>query len=298
MSRSVVLVTGLSGAGKASILRILEDLGYEAVDNPPMAMLTELVDRSETPLAIGIDTRTRGFDAASVLTTLETLRARADVQAELVFADASPEVLIRRYSETRRRHPLAPQGRVADGIATEEAMFAPLREAANMLVETSDLPLPALRARLEAAFGSGGGMTVGVTSFAYRGGLPRDADLVFDARFLRNPHYDAALRPLTGLDPRVSAYVEADADFEPFYTRMTDLLRLLLPRFVQEGKKYATVAIGCTGGKHRSVHIVQRLARDLVQEGWRVDVTHRDIPGGPLLSGATPAARSAQAQEA
>jgi len=298
MTRSVALVTGLSGAGKASILRVLEDLGYEAVDNPPMAMLGDLVARTEAPLAIGIDTRTRGFDAAAVLAALESLRNRGDVQAELVFADASPDVLIRRFSETRRRHPLAPQGRVADGIATEEAMLAPLREVANMLIDTSDLPLPALRARLEAAFGSGGGMTVSVTSFAYRGGLPRDADMVFDARFLRNPHYDPGLRPLTGLDPRVSAYVEADPDFEPFYTRMTDLLRLLLPRFVQEGKKYATVAIGCTGGKHRSVHIVQRLARDLVQAGWRVDVTHRDIPGGIPAPSAVPTSRPVQAQEA
>lgn len=298
MTRAVALVTGLSGAGKASILRALEDLGYDAVDNPPLSLLGDLVDRAEAPLAVGIDTRTRGFDASAVLAALDALRTRPDCRAELIFADASPEVLMRRFSETRRRHPLAPHGRVADGIAAEGALLAPLREAANMVIDTSDLPLPALRSRLEAAFGSGGGMGVAVTSFAYRGGLPRDADLVFDARFLRNPHYDPELKPLTGLDPRVAAYVEADPDFEPFYGRMTGLLRLLLPRFVQEGKKYATIAVGCTGGKHRSVHIAQRLAGDLAQDGWRVDLTHRDIPGGAHAASQTPAPQPVQAQEA
>lgn len=298
MTRAVTLVTGLSGAGKASILKALEDLGYDAVDNLPLSLLGELVDRAEAPLAVGVDTRTRGFDVRSVLATLAALRPRPDLHVELLFADAAPDVLMRRYSETRRRHPLAPHGRVADGIAAEDALLAPLREAANIVIDTSDLPLPALRSRLEAAFGSGGGMGVAVTSFAYRGGLPRDADLVFDARFLRNPHYDAALRPLTGLDPLVAAYVEADPDFEPFYGRMTGLLRLVLPRFVQEGKKYATIAVGCTGGKHRSVHIAQRLAGDLAQDGWRVDLTHRDIPGGSPATRQAPAAQPVQAQEA
>ncbi len=298
MTRAVTLVTGLSGAGKASVLKALEDLGYDAVDNLPLSLLGELVDRAEAPLAVGVDTRTRGFDVRGVLATLGDLRARPDLHVELLFADAAPDVLMRRYSETRRRHPLAPHGRVADGIAAEDALLAPLREAANIVIDTSDLPLPALRSRLEAAFGSGGGMGVAVTSFAYRGGLPRDADLVFDARFLRNPHYDAALRPLTGLDPLVAAYVEADPDFEPFYGRMTGLLRLVLPRFVQEGKKYATIAVGCTGGKHRSVHIAQRLAGDLAQDGWRVDLTHRDLPGGSPATGQAPAAQPVQAQEA
>lgn len=298
MTRNVVLVTGLSGAGKSSILNALEDVGYEVVENVPLPLLDQLIAQAGDQLAVGVDARTRGFDADAVLALLAALRARADLHAELVFADAAPDVLQRRYSETRRRHPLAPQGRAVDGISVEAALLAPLREAASMVIDTSDLALPALRARLEAVFGPGGGMGVGVMSFAYRGGLPRDADLVFDVRFLRNPHYDPQLRPLTGEDPRVAAYVEADRDFEAFYGRMLDLLRLVLPRFVEEGKKYATIAIGCTGGKHRSVYTAGRLARDLARDGWRVDLTHRDMPASPPADHGNPAAQPVQAREA
>jgi UPF0042 nucleotide-binding protein len=275
----IVLVSGLSGAGKSSILRALEDLGYETVDNPPLPLIEELVLRGERPLAIGVDARTRGFDATEVLATLERLRLNPVLRPELVYAWADEETLLRRYTETRRRHPLAPHGRVADGIAAEIAATAPLRTGADLVIDTSALPLPELRALIEARFGAGAGpeMAVALVSFAYPKGLPREADLVLDARFLRNPHYDPVLRPLTGLDPRIGAYVEADPDFEPFLAKAADLLALLLPRFVQEGKKYATVAIGCTGGQHRSVHLVERLAAALRQAGWRPQVSHREL---------------------
>jgi UPF0042 nucleotide-binding protein len=285
--RRVVLVTGLSGAGRASILHVLEDLGYEAVDNPPLPLMEELVTRGDRAVAVGIDTRSRGFDVASVLHTLARLKLNPALRPELVFATAEEGVLIRRYTETRRRHPLAPTGRVIDGIAAEIGLLAPLREAADLVLDTTDLPLSTLRSVVESGFGGPGsafpGMTISLVSFAYPRGLPRDADLIFDARFLRNPHYDPILRPGTGLDPAVAAFVEADPAFEPFLAKVTDLLSLLLPRFVQEGKKYVGIAIGCTGGRHRSVHVAQCLAARLTElrpagaPPWRVTVNHREL---------------------
>jgi RNase adapter protein RapZ len=286
----VVLVTGLSGAGKQSMLRVLEDLGYETVDNPPLTMIEEMVTRGERRLAVGVDARTRGFDAERVLDALARLRANSALRPELVYVTADETALLRRYTETRRRHPLAPQGRVIDGVLEERTLTAPLRDAADLLIDTTDLPIAAMRAVVERHFSADNAtslprMAVTLISFAYPLGLPRDADLVFDARFLRNPHYDPILRPRTGLDPEVAAYVEADADCAGFLDQVTDLLGLLLPRFVQEGKKYVTIAVGCTGGRHRSVYIVERLAARLAsrfgtgdaEAMWRVHIAHREL---------------------
>jgi UPF0042 nucleotide-binding protein len=288
--RAVVLVTGLSGAGKHSVLRVLEDLGHETVDNPPLAMLPEMVARGEGPLAIGVDARTRGFDAVTVLDTVAALRAMPNVRIALVYCWADDTVLIRRYAETRRRHPLAPEGRVTDGIRDEQLLTALLREHADLLIDTSNLPLHALRRVVEQHFGAAAEgtlprMALTLVSFAYPAGLPRDADLVFDARFLRNPHYDPILQPRTGLDPEVGAYVEADPDFQAFFEVTCSLLDLVLPRFVQEGKKYVTIAIGCTGGRHRSVYLVERLYSYLARrlhdaagsECWLMTVLHREL---------------------
>ena len=283
----VVVVTGLSGAGKSSILRALEDLGYEAVDNPPLHLLEELVARSEAALAVGVDARTRGFDAGEVLATLARLRLNPALQPELVYAWADEDVLLRRFTETRRRHPLALLGRVSDGIAAETALTGPLRDAADLVLDTSALPLPSLRRLVEQRFGGDAGrapgMLVSLVSFAFPAGLPREADMVFDARFLRNPHYVPELRPGTGQDAPVAAYVESDPDYSAFLGRLKGVLDLVLPRFVQEGKKYATVAVGCTGGRHRSVLLAERLAAHLAQgaecHGWRVAVTHRELAG-------------------
>jgi UPF0042 nucleotide-binding protein len=295
--RQVVLVTGLSGAGKASILRVLEDLGYETVDNPPLGVLEALVGDGGQPLAAGVDSRTRDFDAPAALRLLDRLRERQDIAASLVFATAEEDVLLRRFTETRRRHPLAPGGplghKVADGIARETALLAPLRETAELVVDTSDLPLPELRRMIERRFGIEGtaGMGVSVVSFAYPRGLPREADLVFDLRFLRNPHYVDALRPLTGQDAAVAAYIEADPDFAAFWRCMTGMLDPLLPRYAQEGKKYLTIAFGCTGGKHRSVLAAERLAHHLLTSGWRVELFHRELSAG--AAGARAAGREA-----
>jgi UPF0042 nucleotide-binding protein len=278
-----VLVTGLSGAGKQSVLRMLEDLGYETVDNPPLAILETLVHEGTVPMAAGIDARTRGFQPELALAAIARLRADPGVRPSLLFATAEEGVLLRRYTETRRRHPLAPGGergeRVQDGIAREAALLEPLREAADLVVDTSDLPIPELRRMIEGRFGleGGPGLNLLVQSFAFPKGLPREAELVFDVRFLRNPHYDSELRPMTGLDTPVAEFVAADPDFPAFWERLTGFVEPLLPRYVAEGKKYLSIAIGCSGGKHRSVHVAERLAAHLRAQGWRVDVAHRDL---------------------
>jgi RNase adapter protein RapZ len=289
---AVVIVTGLSGGGKASILRALEDVGYEAVDNPPLTMLEEMISRGDHKLAVGIDARTRGFDAVNVLDVIGRLRSNPALRIQLVYTWADESTLLRRYTETRRRHPLAPGGIVTDGIAAEIGLTEPLREHADLVVDTTDLPIARLRRTIERHFGADAGQTrmaVSLVSFAYPKGLPREADLVFDARFLRNPHYDPILRPMTGLDREVGAYVEADPDFPIFFSRIAELIDLVLPRFVLEGKKYATITIGCTGGRHRSVHLIEKLANHLTARAtarnpvgneealWRVFVTHREL---------------------
>jgi RNase adapter protein RapZ len=295
---AVVIVTGLSGGGKASVLRALEDVGYEAVDNPPLEMLEDMVARGDAKLAVGIDARTRGFDTTAVLQTIARLRANPALQVSLVYTWADEAILLRRFTETRRRHPLVPQGLIADGIAAELEQTAGLRYHADLVLDTSNLTLAGLRRVIEQRYGAGTDsdetrMVVSLMSFAYPRGLPPEADLVFDARFLRNPHYDPILRARTGIDPAVAAYIESDPDFADYFARLAALAELILPRFVQEGKKYATITIGCTGGRHRSVHLIEKLAKHLTSctaathgavqselDGgthWRLHVTHREL---------------------
>ncbi len=299
--RRVLIVSGLSGAGKASILRTLEDLGYEAVDNPPLTLLEALVTRGDRPLAVGLDARSAGFDAQEILAGLDRLQISTGVRPELIFAWADETVLLRRYTETRRRHPMAPQGRVADGIAAEATLTRTLRDAAVLEIDTSGLPLAELRRVIELRFGQAEGtqqrsLTLSLVSFAFPAGLPREADMVFDARFLRNPHYDPILRSRTGIEPAVARYIEEDEDFPAFFAQIITMLRLVLPRFVREGKKYATVGVGCTGGQHRSVHIVQRLCRELTEgdgaRDWNVIVSHRELLKAEQAQVATQAMRT------
>jgi UPF0042 nucleotide-binding protein len=253
-----------------------------------------MVTLGDRKLAVGIDARTRGFDAAEVLGAIRRLRTNPALRVELVYARADEATLMRRFTETRRRHPLAPQGRVSDGIAAEQVLTDELRQNADLVVDTSDLPLAALRQLIERHFGAStdreqNRMVVALMSFGYPRGLPPEADLVFDARFLRNPYYDPILRTRTGLDPVVASYVEADPDFAEYFTSIVKVVELVLPRFVQEGKKYATITIGCTGGRHRSVHLVEKLAKHLMTSvsaadgdfdggrHWRLHVNHREL---------------------
>ncbi|QXM23690.1 RNase adapter RapZ [Elioraea tepida] len=283
--RTVALITGLSGAGRSSVLRVLEDLGWETIDTPPLAVIETLLAAADrtTPLAIGLDSRRGRLDAAAAAALVERARADEGLDLTVVFLTADEETLLRRYTETRRRHPMAEQGGVLEGVQRERALFAPLEAIADVVLDTSEMPLPDLRAQVEARFARPDDSTlwIGVVSFSFARGLPREADLVFDVRFLRNPYYQAQLKPLTGLHPSVADYVAGDPDFAAFYGRMTGLLFPLLPRYVREGKKYLTIAIGCTGGRHRSVMVADRLGSDLRERGWRVSVAHRDIRTAP-----------------
>lgn len=280
-SPRTILVTGISGAGKSSALKALEDLGYEAIDNVPLSLLDRLVGPGDfqNPTAIGIDIRTRDFNAQALLAKIAGLTSRQGTEIDMVFIDCEDEILVRRYEETRRRHPLALDRPVSDGIRQERSQIVALRGGASVLIDTSDMALGDLKRALEGEFGleQGGGLSVFISSFGYKNGLPRDADLVFDVRFLKNPYYDQNLRPLTGLDQRVADYVREDAGFEPFFTRLTELLRFLLERYADEGKSYLTIAIGCTGGKHRSVFTSEQLAVFIEGENYSVKIRHRDL---------------------
>lgn len=278
----LVLVTGMSGAGKSLALKALEDCGFEAIDNLPLSLLPALVtpDAQGRHLVVGWDIRSRDFSASDSLDILRQLRAQMGTDFSLLFLDCEDEVLRRRYSETRRRHPLAQDRQVTDGITHERQLLAPLREVADMVIDTSETEAAALRQAIMSQFArEERGLSLVVTSFSFKLGVPREADMVFDVRFLKNPHYDPELRPKTGLSPEVGAYIESDADFAGFFERLTGLLLPLLPRYLAEGKSYLTIAVGCTGGKHRSVHVTQKLAGFLEGHGYKVNVRHRDVAG-------------------
>jgi len=286
----LVVVSGMSGAGKSSALKIVEDLGYEAVDNLPLSLL-QLLMQSEPAaagqtaygraIAVGIDTRTRDFLPETFATHLAELRAREDLQVSFLFLDSDDAVLQNRFTATRRRHPLAADRPIADGIAHERQLLAGLKDTADLVLDTSDLALPALRELLGRyyALGAPPGLTLTIVSFSYRHGLPREADLVFDVRFLRNPYYVQRLSPLTGEDAEVGAYVAADATFPPFFQGLSGMLLSLLPHYSRGGKSYLTIAIGCTGGRHRSVYVAVKVAAMLRDEGYSVTLRHRDIGG-------------------
>lgn len=278
----VLLVTGISGAGRSTTLKILEDLGYEAVDNLPLTLLPSLVIPAlgnRRPLAIGIDVRTRDFGVEQFLHEIDTLIARDDLDARMVFLDCDDEVLQRRFTETRRRHPLAADRPVMDGIKHERRLVVPLRNRADLVVDTSQLSLNDLRRLLKGHFALDveASFAIFVMSFSYRNGIPREADLVFDARFLANPHYDEALKSLTGLDERVAKFVSDDPGFPEFFQSLTGLLLPLLPRFQNEGKSYLTIAIGCTGGQHRSVLVAEELVAWLSKIDQHAGVMHREL---------------------
>lgn len=278
----VVLVTGLSGAGRSSALKMLEDLGYEAVDNLPMPLLPSLLrpgDAPKRPLAIGIDIRTREFAAGPVIKEIDRLGRGRGIEVKLLFVDCEDEVLQRRFTETRRRHPLADDRPISDGIARERGLMRRLRARADVVIDTTNMKLGDLKRAVEGHFAvkRSPGLAIAVTSFAYRDGVPREADLVIDARFLENPHYVPALRPHAGTDRRVAAYVERDPAFGPFFAGLEAWLAPLLPRYEREGKSYLTIAIGCTGGRHRSVVVAEKLAAWLERLGRSVSLRHRDI---------------------
>ncbi len=277
----VVLVTGPSGAGRSTAIHVLEDLGFEAIDNLPMGLLVRLVNSSEParPMALGIDTRNRDFSTIGFIELAAKLGKMAHVDLTTLYLDCGDEVLLRRFSETRRRHPVATDASPETGICQEKELLAPIREIADTLIDTSALNVHQLREEVERWFApkSGRHLAVSIESFSYKRGLPRGLDMVFDCRFLANPYWRPELRDADGRNPDVAAYVQSDANYHTFFDRVVDLLIELLPAFREEGKAHLSVAFGCTGGQHRSVAVAEAVAKALAEGGQQVAIRHREM---------------------
>lgn len=282
----ILLVTGLLGAGKSTVLRVLEDLGWETIDNFPIRLLERLIDSTgqedsdvRPPLAIGFDSRTRGFNPNEIISLVKVLSQRSDLEVTTLFLDCSDKELVRRYNETRRRHPLAVDMPAASGIAAERELFEPLRRWADMMVDTSDTTTNELQQVIRERFTplDEQAMTLTVSSFGFSRGMPPVADLVFDMRFLDNPHWIPELRPLTGKDPAVGEHIRRDPAFAEAFSRIRDLVLLLLPRYRAQGKAYVHIAFGCTGGRHRSVFVAEQIAAALREAGFSPTLLHRNL---------------------
>ncbi|MDX2144114.1 MAG: RNase adapter RapZ [Rhodospirillaceae bacterium] len=277
----LVVVTGMSGAGKSLALEALEDAGFETVDNLPVALLPTIVAATDShPIAVGVDVRTRDFSAERLRDALDGVGRQLPIKPSLVFLDCDTDILVQRYTETRRPHPLAGDLPLADGIDMERRLLAPLRAGVDILIDTSRLAPADLKRMIQGHFATTlkRQMHVFLVSFGYRNGLPREADLVFDVRFLQNPHYVTDLRPLTGRDGPVGAFIAADPALTTFLARTQSLLEPLIPLYEREGKSYLTIGVGCTGGRHRSVYVVEQLRAWFAARGTPVDVRHRDLP--------------------
>ncbi|MFD1911470.1 RNase adapter RapZ [Halodurantibacterium flavum] len=280
-AQRLVLVTGPSGAGRSTAINALEDLGYEVIDNLPLSLVPRLLEGPplSRPLALGIDVRNRDFSTDALTEMIGILTRHPGIAPEVLYLDCAPETLIRRYSETRRRHPLAPVEQPALGIGREIELLAPLRDRADVLIDTTGLSPHDLRAEMARWFdhGATARLAVSVHSFSYKRGVPAGVDVVFDCRFLQNPYWVEALRPLDGRDPQVGAYVGADPRFAEFFDRVAGLTGLMLPAQLQEGRTHVAIAFGCTGGQHRSVFLTEKLAATLAEAGWQVSKRHREL---------------------
>jgi UPF0042 nucleotide-binding protein len=278
----MLLVTGMSGAGKSTVLDALEDMGWEVVDNLPADLLQQFVHgggQRTANVAIGMDVRSRGFDPETLGDFIHSIEG---VEPELLYLDCSGTELMRRYDETRRRHPLAPDRPAEDGIARERQLTWPLRTAADSLIDTTDLSPAELRDELRRRFGGDADRPVlTILSFSFARGISRTADLVFDLRFLPNPHWVDELRPLSGADGPVRAYLEQEPAWPEAMDRIESLLNDWIPRYWAAGKSYVTVAFGCTGGRHRSVAAAVEMAERLRRAGFAPNVRHRDLASPP-----------------
>jgi UPF0042 nucleotide-binding protein len=281
VSQRILLVTGMLGAGKTTALRELEDLGWEAIDNFPIRFLSRLIgeEASEQSLAIGFDCRTRGFKPADMVERVKKIGTVEGTVVTTLFLDCAGHELERRFNETRRRHVLAHDLPVSAGIAAERELLAPLRRWADVLIDTTAFTTNDLQQRIRELFAPTAPrqMTVTVSSFGFARGVPPVADLVFDVRFLDNPHWDPDLRQLTGLEDGVAAHIERDPGFVSVFAKIRDLLLELLPRYEAQGKSYANIAFGCTGGRHRSVFMAERIAGALRDSGFSPTVMHRNL---------------------
>lgn len=278
----LIIITGLSGAGISSTMAVLEDLGFAAYDNFPLSLLQQLLQQESVavrPVAVSFDTRAQNFDPSSLMKAITVLKHAGDWNIKTLFLSADDTILLKRFSETRRTHPMARDRAIADGIAAEKSLLYTLKHEAGHVVDTSDYSIHDLRRFIEG-FASGmvqGCLNVSVMSFSYRHGLPREADLVFDVRFLRNPNWDKDLKEKTGLTTDVQNYVRADESYTTFIGNIKSMLDLLLPRYQSEGKSYLTIAFGCTGGKHRSVTVTEDISEYVTALSFRVNKHHREI---------------------
>ena len=278
---NLVFITGPSGAGRSTAIHAFEDLGYEVIDNLPLSLVPRLVDGPSLPrpIALGLDVRNRDFSASALIELIDTLTRDPRMGLQVVYLDCSESELIRRYNQTRRRHPLAMDETPTEGIAREIDLLAPIRARADHLIDTSELSPHDLKAEIAQVFGrdAAAQMSVSVQSFSYKRGLPRGLDVVLDCRFLANPHWQAELRDKDGRDSAVAAYVQADPLFTPFFAQVQDLILLLLPAHRHEGKSHLFIGFGCTGGQHRSVAVVEKLGKVLADAGWPVSKRHREL---------------------
>lgn len=284
-SRELVVLTGQSGAGLTSALKCLEDLDFEAFDNMPLDQIRAIAedsvsDQQNVRLAFAADSRTRHFSAGALEALREELGAKG-WDFHLLYLHADEATLQKRFSETRRRHPMAGSSGVTEGIAAEKALLSPIARFADITIDTSTLNIHELRARLEAELksltGEDAPFQISLMSFGFKNGAPREADIIMDVRFLKNPHWDESLREQTGQQKDIGAYIQQDPSFAPFITKFTSLLEFLIPAYKTEGKKYLTVAFGCTGGRHRSVFVAEHLKATLEAKGFTLHTSHRDL---------------------
>lgn len=281
LEHRLVLVTGPSGAGRSTAIHALEDLGYEAIDNLPMSLIPRLLDGPPLPrpIALGLDVRNRDFNATALIELVDLLTRDPRVTLELLYLDCAQPELIQRFSQTRRRHPLAPAETPTEGIEREIDLLAPIKARADHLIDTTDMTPHDLKADIGRWFDASptARLAVSVQSFSYKRGIPRGVDMIFDCRFLSNPHWVAALRDLDGRDPAVVAHIESDPRFALFFFKLRDLIEMLLPAQLDEGKAHLSIGFGCTGGQHRSVAVAEKLARTLAEAGWPVSKRHREL---------------------
>lgn len=279
--KRLVLITGPSGAGRSTSIRTLEDLGFEAIDNLPLSLLPRLLEGPPlgSDLALGLDVRNRDFSVNALIESIDQMSNLPGISPEVLYLDCRRDVLLRRFSETRRRHPLAPAENPDQGIARELDLLVPIKARADILIDSSEMTPHDLKAEVERLFTgeTGRHLAVSVNSFSYKRGLPRGMDMVFDCRFLRNPYWDESLRGLDGRSDGVVDYVSQDARFDGFFQRVFDLTEMLLPAYRDEGKAHFAIGFGCTGGQHRSVAIAEKLSKALADHGWQVSTRHREI---------------------
>ena len=277
----VLLITGPAGSGRTTAINALEDAGFEAIDNIPLSLAPRLFEgpKLDKPLALGIDTRNRDFSIDGLLDAISAIQSTKCIKLDLLYLDCSVDVLLRRFSETRRRHHLAPSGSALEGIHRDIDLMQPVRSRSDFLIDTTELSPNELRAEITQRFSGKKGeeMAIVVQSFSYKRGAPRGLDIMFDCRFLRNPHWDKDLRIKTGLNEEVQAYIAEDENFAPFCSKILGLADLVVPAHKVEGRSHLSIGFGCTGGKHRSVTMAENVCRELHLRGWHVTIRHQEL---------------------